>query len=224
MLSKNKLLKLKSLVIEIGKEMYHWNFSAPMDGNISFRYHNFMYITRSANHKAKIESQDISKCMLDGSLIQGKKASSESILHSKVYAMRNDVFGVVHAHPPFATAFAVAGLALDKNSSSEMISTLGSVPLCEYGAPSTEALADSIIPYVKNCNAILLANHGVLAWGKDLDSAWYNMLRVEHFARISFYARLLGGEKELSNSQIDELLEIRRTVYKIKDPQIVKIK
>jgi L-fuculose-phosphate aldolase len=214
--------KEKIELVKIAKRMYELNFSAPTDGNISFRIKDRIFISKSSKHKAELTVNDIIEVDLDGAQVsKNGKASTETALHLKVYNSRKDIFAVVHAHPPFATAFAVSQIPLDKNTMSEIISTLGNIPLANYGTPATNELPNSLDPYVKNCNAILLANHGAITYGSDLQSAWYSMERLEHFARISFYSRLLGGEKIIPKDDVDKLLEIRKNIYKINDPLII---
>lgn len=210
------LSEKKNYVIEIGKEMVAKDFSVPTDGNISFEDHENIYITKSNHHKGKLTKDDIIDINASG-----VKPSTETPLHLMVYKLRPDVKSVIHAHPPYATAFAVAQLPLSMHSMSEIASTIGQIPVAKYGTPSTEELPNSIEPLVPKTNAILLANHGVIAYGKDLQEAWYTMLRIEHFARISYYAHLLGGEKEIPADEIKKLIHIRKNIYQIDSPQIM---
>jgi L-fuculose-phosphate aldolase len=116
---------------------------------------------------------------------------------------------VVHAHPPLSTGFAVAGIPLDRAVLAEVVTTLGSIPIAEYGTPSTRELADAVAPYVGSHDGLLLANHGALALGKDLFAAYYKMETIEHFARISLVARLLGRERVLSREEVERLQALR---------------
>lgn len=217
-----RLAAQKDDVVRIGELMYQHNFSAPTDGNVSFLRNDFIYITASNKSKAELTARDLIKCRRDGSAVGAGKPSTEIALHRVVYDNRPDISAVVHAHPPFATAFAVAHEPLELNSMSETVTTLGSIPLAEYGTPSTDDLPSSILPFVKNCNSILLANHGVIAYGATLRDAWYAMERTEHYARISYYARQLGGEVEISQANVERLLALRKDVYNITTPQIIK--
>ena len=124
-------------------------------------------------------------------------------MHLVAYRERPDVGAVVHAHPPLSTGFAVAGIPLDRAVLAEVVTTLGSIPIAEYGTPSTRELADTVAPYVKAHDGLLLANHGALALGRDLFGAYYKMETIEHFARISLVARLLGREHLLSREEVD---------------------
>src|SRR5206468_4621992 len=139
---------------------------------------------------------------LDGKKIAGERnPSSEMQMHLEVYRQRPDVQAVVHAHPPVATAFAVAGIPLDRAVLAEVVTTLGSIPIAEYATPSTRELPDAVRKYIKAHDAMLLANHGALTVGTDLFSAYYKMETIEHFAKISLVARLLGGERLLSRQE-----------------------
>ena len=130
-------------------------------------------------------------------------------MHLEVYRQRPDVQAVVHAHPPIATGFAVAGIPLDRAVLAEVVTTLGSVPIAEYATPSTKELPEAVRKYVKAHDGMLLANHGALTLGKDLFAAYYKMETIEHFANISLVARLLGGERLLSREEVDRLQGLR---------------
>ena len=130
-------------------------------------------------------------------------------MHLVAYRERPDVGAVVHAHPPLSTGFAVAGIALDRAVLAEVVTTLGSIPIAAYGTPSTRELADTVAPYVKAHDGLLLANHGALALGKDLFGAYYKMETIEHFAQISLVARQLGREHLLSREEVERLQALR---------------
>jgi len=134
-----------------------------------------------------------------------------------VYRQRPDVNAVVHAHPPTATGFAVAGIPLDRAVLAEVLTTLGSIPLAEYATPSTAELPEAVRKYIKAHDGMLLANHGALTVGADLFSAYYKMETIEHFAHISLVARMLGRENLISREEVMRLQELRGT-YGIKAP------
>jgi L-fuculose-phosphate aldolase len=145
-----------------------------------------------------------------GRKIEGSmNPSSELAMHLEIYRLRPDVQAVVHAHPPCGTGFAAAGMALDTPLISEVVLTLGCIPLAAYGTPTTHELASAISPYVLHYDALLLANHGALTYGADLDTAYFRMETLEHFARISLVARLLGREKPLPPDAVEKLFQIR---------------
>ena len=138
-------------------------------------------------------------------------------MHLEVYRQRPDVQAVVHAHPPTATGFAVAGIPLDKAVLAEVLTTLGSIPIAEYATPSTSELPEAVRKYIKAHDGMLLANHGALTVGSDLFSAYYKMETIEHFAKISLVARLLGGENLIAREEVLRLQGLRDT-YGIKAP------
>src|SRR5688572_22276930 len=139
----------------------------------------------------------------------GRRPSTEIQMHLVAYRERPDVQAVVHAHPPIATGFAVAGIALDRAVLAEVVTTLGSIPIADYGTPSTPELPAAVAKYVKAHDGMLLANHGALAIGKDLFSAYYKMETIEHAANITLVARLLGREHLLSRDEVKRLQGLR---------------
>ncbi len=149
---------------------------------------------------------------INGKGLSGGKPSTELLMHLFLYRERRDVNAVVHAHPIYATGFATAGLSFDQCVSPEIIVTLGSIPLAQYGTPSTNELPETLRPFVHSYDAFLLANHGAVTVGKDLLDAYYKLERVEHYAHIIFVARMLGGERPLSKEDVEKLQAIR-TAY-----------
>jgi L-fuculose-phosphate aldolase len=148
---------------------------------------------------------DMAGCKLAGE----RDASSELMMHLAVYADRPDVRAVVHAHPPLATGFAVAGIPLDRAVLAEVVTTLGSIPIADYGTPSTAELPETVRKYIRAHDGLLLANHGAVTVGRELMSAYYKMETIEHFAHISLVARLLGRERVLSQEEVLRLQALR---------------
>ena len=149
----------------------------------------------------------------DGNVIQankGFKPSSEIKMHMRVYAKRPDVGAVVHAHPTFATAFAIAGIPLTAPIMPEAVIALGCVPIAKYGTPSTMEIPDAVEEWLPYYDAVLLENHGALSFSVDLLSAYHKMESLEFYAELLYKARALGGPKELSEAQVQRLYEIRR--------------
>lgn len=130
-------------------------------------------------------------------------------MHLTIYQLRPDVRSVVHAHPPVATGFAAAGRALDMALLPEVVICLGSIPLADYGLPGTPALTEGMLPYIPKYDAMLMANHGAVAYGEDILQAYHRMETVEHFARITLVAELLGGPKVLPRVEVQRLFEAR---------------
>jgi L-fuculose-phosphate aldolase len=198
---------LKAELIYYSKLCYINKFVSAADGNISARTKkNFILTTSTETCKGKLKSSDLVKVDLKGKRIDGrKKPSSELKLHLFIYSRRKDVKAIVHTHPRFSTAFAAAGIALDKILFPEIYLKLGGIPLAKYATPSTDEVPSSIVNYVNDYNAILLANHGLVTYGKSLEEAYFLTEKVEQFAEISFYSRLLGGGKTLTKQQIKKL-------------------
>jgi L-fuculose-phosphate aldolase len=153
---------------------------------------------------------DLIICDCLGNKIEGKRErTSEILMHTSIYEMRPDVKAVVHAHPPMATGFAVAGRALNQALLPEVVLGLGCVPLAGYGLPGTPALTEQLKPYIPTYDALLMANHGAVCYADDLFKAYFRMETVEHFARIALVAEMLGGAKVLPRTEVDKLVDSR---------------
>src|SRR5687768_1088267 len=203
--------ELREAIVEVGRRLYARGYTASNDGNISARLDAGRLLMTPKN-VCKGFMDPAMMCITDlaGTKLAGDRdPSSEMQMHLEVYRQRPDVNAVVHAHPPIATAFAVAGIPLDRAVLAEVVTTLGSVPIAEYATPSTKALPEAVRKYVKAHDGMLLANHGALTLGADLFSAYYKMETIEHFANISFVARMLGGERLLSRDEVMRLQGLR---------------
>jgi len=211
--------QLRADIVEVGRRMYARGYTASNDGNISTRLDDRrLLMTPKSVCKGFMDPAMLCITDLDGKKLAGDRdPSSEMQMHLEVYRQRPDVRAVVHAHPPVATAFAVAGIPLDRAVLAEVVTTLGSVPIADYATPSTRALPEAVSRYIKAHDGMLLANHGALTVGGDVFSAYYKMETIEHFAHISFIARMLGGERLLSR---DEVLRLQglRGMYGISSP------
>src|SRR5918999_3052724 len=192
-------------IVEIGRRMYARGYVASNDGNISIRLDASTILTTPKGVSKGFMTPDMMVVVdLDGKKVRGTRdASSELLMHLEVYRNRPDVGAVVHAHPPTATGFAVAGIPLDRAVLAEVVTTLGSIPIAEYGTPSTPGLPAAVSKYDKAHDGLLLANHGALALGGDLWTAYYRMETIEHFAKISLVARMLGKEHLLSRDEVN---------------------
>jgi L-fuculose-phosphate aldolase len=202
-------------IVEVGRRLWQRGFVASNDGNISVRIGpDRLMMTPASVSKGFMSAEMMVVTDLAGRVVEaapGRKPSSEALMHLAAYRQRPDVGAVVHAHPPLATGFAVAGIPLDRAVLAEVVTTLGSIPIAEYGTPSTPELAATVEPYLKSHDGLLLANHGALALGKDLFAAYYKMETIEHFARISLVARMLGREHLLSREEVIRLQGLRDT-------------
>ena len=205
--------EIKKEICEIGRRIYNDGFVAANDGNISIKVDEDTYfVTPTGVSKGYMTPEMI--CKVDKNLNMKEpnkwKPSSEVKMHLRVYQERPDVKAVVHAHPPIATSFAIAGIPLDKLIMPEAVIFLGAVPIAEYGTPSTMEIPDSLMPYIQDYDAILLANHGALSFGVDLNTAFFRMESTEFYAKLMMYSTLLGGAKEIPCGEVKKLIDLRK--------------
>ena len=204
--------EIKKEICEVGLKLWQKGFVAANDGNISVKISdNEYYCTPTGVSKASLTPDMIIKVDRDGKKLEGKlNPSSEIKMHMRVYRERPDVNAVVHAHPPVATAFTVADIDLDQYILPEAILTIGNVPTCDYGTPSTMEIPDSLDPYLQKHDAFLLRNHGALTVGCNLTKAFFVMEEVEFNAVICKHAMDLGAVHEISNDQLKKLMDLRK--------------
>jgi L-fuculose-phosphate aldolase len=197
-------------IVGVGKLMYERSYVVSSDGNLSVRLDDGRIVaTPTMTSKGRMTEDSLAITDIEGKPLSDRKASSELMMHLLIYQERPDVKAVCHAHPPHGTAFAVAGLAIDQPILSEVILTLGCVPLADYGTPSTTELTEAMRPLVRHHNALLMANHGAVAYGADIWQAFDRLETLEHTARISILARLLGGSRNLPVDAIEKLINVR---------------
>jgi L-fuculose-phosphate aldolase len=205
--------EFKKLFVDLGRRIWERNYVAANDGNMTLRLNdNEILITPTGISKGFMTTDMIIKIDYSGKVISEStkyRPSSEILMHIDIYKERPDINAVVHAHPPFATSFAVAGIPLNKCILPEAIITIGAVPTAKYGLPSTSELSDSIRPHIKNNDVILLENHGALTLGTDLLSAYYKMETLEHTANIISKSIQLGNVGVLPENERDKLLALR---------------
>jgi L-fuculose-phosphate aldolase len=200
-------------ILDIGRRMYQKNYVAANDGNISCRVaRDVIFVTPSGVSKGFMKAEQLVKMRLDGTVLQSGslKPSSEVKMHLRLYNENPDIMGVTHAHPPVCTSFAVAGIGLDKAIYSEAVVNLGVIPCVQYELPGSQGIPDSIAPYCRDYNGVLLANHGALSWGSSLTEAFFRLESMEHYAMILMYTgSIIGRANTLSRDQVDELIRIR---------------
>ena len=203
--------RLRADIVEVGRRLHDRGFVASNDGNVSVRIGEDRLVTTPTGVSKGFMTPDMMVTTdLSGRKLAGdREPSSELLMHLAVYEHRPEVRAVVHAHPPTATGFAVAGIALDRAVLAEVVCTLGSIPIADYGTPSTSELADAVRRHIRAHDGLLLANHGALTVADELFAAYYKMETVEHFARISLVARQLGREHLLSREEVDRLQGLR---------------
>ncbi len=206
-------------IVEIGRRLWQRGYVASNDGNISVRLDERRLLTTPKSVSKGFMTPDMMVVTdFSGAKLAGEREpSSELKMHLQVYRDRPDARAVVHAHPPTATGFAVAGIPLDRAVLAEVVTTLGSIPIAEYATPSTDELPAACSKYLKAHDGLLLANHGALALGPDLFTAYHRMETIEHFARISLVTRTLGREHLLSREEVDRLQGLRG-MYGIASP------
>ena len=203
----DSLDRIKEEMCLVGKLLYDRGYVVSNDGNISVRVaENEVLITPSGVSKGRMTTDMMVRTDLEGNVLEGNRyPSSESKMHLRVFCARPDVMGVVHAHPPISTAFAVARRPLTERYLAEMVIGLGEVPVTDFAMPSTDEVPDSIVPFIADHSALLLANHGALAWGPSLWAAFDRLEVVEQTAKIHLYVSQLGGGTEIDPQQAEQL-------------------
>jgi L-fuculose-phosphate aldolase len=201
-------------IVVFGRALHDHGYVAAMDGNLSVRLDEGRILaTPTAMCKGMMRPSDLVIVDLDGNRLAGQRdVSSEIAMHLLIYKLRPDVQGVVHAHPPTATGFAAAGMPLNEPLVCEVVIGLGSIPLARYGTPGTPELSEALEPLVPQFDAILMSNHGVVSYGRDLHHAYMKMETVEHFAQIALVTHLLGRQQPLGSQDLAKLM-VARTKY-----------
>jgi L-fuculose-phosphate aldolase len=203
--------QIRADIVEAGRRLYARAYIASNDGNISARLDDRRLITTPKSVSKGFMTPDMMVVVdYEGKKVSGERdPSTELPMHLEIYRNRPDVGAVVHAHPPLATGFAVAGIPLTRAVLAEVITTLGSIPIAAYGTPSTSELPEAVRKYIKAHDGMLLANHGAVTCGPDVMSAYFKMETIEHFAKISLVARMLGGENLISREEVERLQGLR---------------
>src|SRR5258705_12435832 len=197
-------------IVNIGRLLYERSYVVSSDGNVSVRLDDGRIVaTPTMICKGRMTEDSLAVTDATGKALGNRKPSSELAMHLLIYEERPDVMAVCHAHPPHGTAFAVAGLAINQPILSEVILTLGCVPLAAYGTPSTDGLTEAMRPLVKHHNPLLMTNHGAVAYGSDLWQAFDRLETLEHTAKIAILAKALGGANDLPQDAIEKLIKIR---------------
>jgi len=206
--------KFRDEIVRYGRMLHERGFVAAMDGNLSVRLKgDRILVTPTCLSKGAMRPADMVIVDPEGKRISGhRNVTSEIGMHLLIYRMRQDVQAIVHAHPPTATGFAAAGIALTEPLVCEVVMGLGCIPLARYGTPGTSELTQTLEPYVPSYDAILMSNHGVVAYGDTLEHAYMKMETVEHFAQIALVTHLLGRQQPLKEVEIEKLM-LARTKY-----------
>jgi L-fuculose-phosphate aldolase len=203
--------QLKLEICDIGRRIYNKGFAAGNDGNISFRLGpNEVLCTPTMVSKGFLKPEDLCTCDMQGKHLSGKrKRTSEVLLHLAIMNERSDVKSVVHCHPPHATAFAVAHEPIPQCVLPEVEVFLGDVPITKYETPGGQAFADTILPYVKKSNVIILANHGTVSFGETVEKAYWWTEILDAYCRILMLAKDLGKVNYFTEAKERELLDLK---------------
>ena len=203
--------KARAELIEFGSRLWQREYVAASEGNLSIRLGEDRFlVTRTGACLGTLAPEDLVLVDLDGQPIEGKaEATAELAGHLEVFRQRADVEAVVHAHPPYATACAVAGLALDQCVLPEAVVVLGAVPLVPYATPWTDEVPKALKPYLTKCDAVLLANHGAMTWGPSLAAAIDKMEILETTARVTHLALSMGKLSTLDQAAVERLMQLR---------------
>ncbi len=213
MTSETDLLTLKRQIAEIARLCWERGYIGAIDGNMSVRLDDgTLLVTPSGTIKFLIQPDMIVRTDKNGTPLGGGRASTEILMHVACYQERPDVRAVVHAHPPTAVAFSIAGKSLMQPIIPELVVTLGAIPTAPYGTPGTPELPNSIRDLVRCSDAILMERHGALCVGKDLLDAYKKLEQIEHNAKITYMAHTLGRVNELKPDEVKRLLDTRETL------------
>jgi len=203
---------VRELICDIGRRVWQRGMASANSGNISARLDSgTVLITPTLVSKGFMRPEQLLVVTLEGEVLRGEGyPTTETPMHLRLYREREDIGGVVHAHPPLGTSFAVAGKPLDLHLIPEAIVFLGEVPLVPFHPPGSPELAEAIVPYLSEYDAVLMENHGVLCWGSDVEQAYHRLETVEFCAQVTMNAEVLGGARELPREPLENLLNIRK--------------
>lgn len=202
--------KLKKELIQICKRLVDKGLSPGFSGNVSVRYGRYFLVTPSGLALDDFTQDDIVLIDEKFNVIDGKqKPSSESKMHLEIYKLRDDIKAIIHCHAPKSSAFAAAGISMDKPILAENIHSLGTIPIAKYGTPSSDKLALETAKHFEKADIVLMQNHGVALGAKNLKEAFYKMDTVEYSAEVYLYSKILNGGIELSQEQIQEIKDLK---------------
>ena len=202
---------MKNEIIKYGKKLGEKNMTPGTSGNISVRDGENVLISASGTCLADLNEDEIVLIDKNSQVIDGeKKASSEKNLHNAIYTKRPDINAIIHCHAPYVSSFAVCHIPLSKPILSENVFYFGEIPLADYALPGSEELVENTVKYFDRHDVVLLANHGVIVGAKDLKNAYYSMETVEAYAQIYLNSMVLGGAKELSQENIEDIYKLRK--------------
>lgn len=207
----NKLDSLKKELIEYGKLAGVKNFTPGYSGNFSARYGDKILITTSGSSNGYLSEAELVLMDFEGnSLEEGKKPSSEKMLHVEFYKQRPDVNYIIHVHPVFLSSFACCKIALDEPIMAENVFYFGQIPLAEYGLPGSMDLVEKTAKYFKDYDAVLMANHGFVVGDKTIKDAYLKLELAESYAQVVFNTKMMGGAVLFNQEQVDEINSLKK--------------
>lgn len=207
----SKLDNLKKEIIEYGKLAGVKNFTPGYSGNFSARYGDKILITTSGSSNGYLAEDELVLMDFEGkSLEEGKKPSSEKMLHVEFYKQRPDVNYIIHVHPVFLSSFACCQIALDEPIMAENVFYFGQIPLAEYGLPGSVDLVEKTAKYFKDYDAILMANHGFVVGDKTIKDTFLKLELAESYAQIVFNTKMMGGAVLFKQEQVDEINSLKK--------------
>lgn len=202
---------LKQELLLICRMLHQKNLIAGMDGNVSVKYGGHLLTTPSGLNKGFLRMDQIIKVDWDGRVQEGDgEPTSEMAMHLEVYRLRPEVEAVIHAHPPLATAFSIAGVSLEDFILPEVVMSLGVVPTAAYATPTTSEVPESIQGLIERYDALILERHGALTVGQDLMDAYNKMEKLEHSALVILTALQLGRVRQLPPQEVEKLIQLRQ--------------
>lgn len=207
-------LELKKEIIKYGQKLGQKNMTPGTSGNISVKTNNNVLISGSGTCLADLTEDEIVLMDLDSNSLDGKKPSSEKNLHNAIYKLRPDINAIIHCHSPYTSAFAVCHIPLSKPIISENVFYFGEIPVADYALPGSEKLVENTAKFFQKHDAVLLANHGIIIGGKNLKETYYKMETAEAYAQIYLNSILLGGAKDLTKKDIEEIYQLREKMKK----------
>lgn len=209
----SQIQEVKNQICDVCHKMWQLGWVAANDGNVSALLDNDTILTTPTGmSKSFITPETLIRIDRQGNVLEaaeGLRPSSEIKMHLRCYDKREDVRSVVHAHPPAATGFAVAHKAMDMYNMIEDVAVIGAVPLAPYGTPSTIEVPNAIEPYLDEHDVMLLENHGALAVGSNVITAFYRMESLELWAKITINAVILGGSYDINKENVQKLIHLR---------------
>ena len=197
-------------IISIGRRMYERNFVSANDGNITIRVaDDAVWATPTGVSKGSLRPDMLIKANFDGKILEGNwKPTIELTMHLNVYKADDEVMSTAHAHPPYLTTFACAGIEFDLPIDPAASAIVGRIPVTPYYCPGSKELAEAVMPYVKNYHVVNLGNHGAIAWGKRPIEAWYRLVSGEAACEVALLVVNLGRLRPLTTEQIQCVLDV----------------